>query len=253
MNYGPTQKKRRVGHRKTVHWRRELTPWLLTAAAVVLAYKLAEAPVFKRMTLVISDQISRTLGAREARHVVLVSLSRPFSNAALQSLLSGAIPALLNAYQAAAVGVDIDFSTGNYKDLAREFSEWSTKNPESAKQVVWAVAYANEQREASRRPLPGLGIAFCEQCSGVGCKLRFTPLPVFGGNNNPSNYGLSIAFPDADGVNRAALRFVCHTDSEKPLKAFHFKLVEAYCDGRPDLATCRYLMRDKQARTAIYS
>jgi hypothetical protein len=81
----------------------------------------------------------------------------------------------------------------------------------------------------------------------------FTPLPVFGSNNNPSNYGLSIVFPDAEGVSPAALRFVCHTDSEKPLTAFHFKLVEAYGDGRPELATCRYLTRDKQARTAIYS
>ena len=253
MSDDPTHNKPRTNRRKIAHRTREFAPWLLTIVAVVLAYKLAEVPIFRRITLVVSDQISPH-SRSQGRQLRCARSSQPAAfSSVLQSLISRAIPVLLNTHQAAAIGIDIDFTAGNYKDLARNFSDWSAKYPESANKVVWAVAYANEQRDTVRRPLSDTETSFCENCSGVECRLRFTPLPVFGSGDNPGNYGLSIAFPDADGVNRASLRFVCHTDSEKPLKAFHFRLVELYCDGRPDIATCRYLTRDKQARTAIYS
>jgi hypothetical protein len=81
--------------------------------------------------------------------------------------------------------------------------------------------------------------------------MRFTPLPVFDGPDNPINYGLGVAFPDLDAVNRMSLRFVCHSKTVERLETFHFKLVKIYCASHPDLATCGGDL-SKQSRSTIY-
>lgn len=247
--------------RQLVH---KLSPWLLSLIAILVAVKVEDLPVFQRISFVISDELSRKLGG-ETENVVLVRLDRSFPRTELERLLSNAIPTLMTDYRPAAMGVDIDFSGQGYSDLAANFERWSAKNPDLANKVVWAVGYGDDLHKTPQEPSAGGEAALCEGCSGspgLSCKVRFTPKPVFGNSPNastgtssaqPLNYGLAIALPDLDGVNRHSARFVCHSQSEMPLKAFHFKLVELYCDGRSQLEACRDLQHNKQARTTIYS
>jgi hypothetical protein len=213
--------------------------------------KLEHTPLFERFSFVISDELSRRIGAGDAGHVMLVRLEQSFSKPQLEALLSRAIPMLATDFGATAVGVDIDFSNGGYASLARDLANWSTKNPALSRKVVWAVGYQSEPRQ----PTTTLetDAASCEDCSGLSCKVRFTPNPVFGTENDPNNYALALAFPDLDNVNRSSARFVCHSQSERPLKSLHFRLVEMFCEGRSGMVTCRNLQQNKQARTQIYS
>jgi hypothetical protein len=223
---------------------------LLSLLAVVIAVKVSQMPSFKRHSFVISDQISRKLGNGDAGHVVLVRIDESFSKQQLERLLSRAIPTLLTDYDATTVGVDIDFSGGAYSGLAQDFASWDKKNPQLAQKVVWAVGYEDTGEAATAGEAQD---PFCEDCAGLSCKVRFVPKPVFGTINDPSNYALALAIPDLDNVNRSSARFVCQSQTEKPLKSFHFKLVEIYCQGRTGMATCRDLQQNKQATTKIYS
>ena len=177
-------------------------------------------------------------------------LDESFSKTQLEHLLSQAIPTLLTNYNASTVGVDIDFSGGNYSELARRFASWSQNNPGLADKVVWAVGYETSAPSATIKSTQD---GFCDDCAGLSCKLRFTPKAVFGTMKDPGNYALAIATPDLDQINRSSVRFVCQSQSETPLKTFHFRLVEDYCQGRTTIATCRDLQQNRQATSRIYS
>jgi hypothetical protein len=222
---------------------------MLSLLAIGIAIKLERNPLFERVSFVISDEISRRLGMRNTEHVVLVRLDRSLAKPDLQSLLSAAIPILVHEYGVSAVGVDIDFSRGGYDALASKVASWETEDSETSRKTVWAVGYEN----GSAEPPMDTEAAFCESCAKTDCRTRFVPKSVFGGDRDPSNYGLAIAFPDLDGVNRRSGRFVCHSQTQSRLATFHFKLVELYCATHPDLATCRDLSVNAQAPVNIYS
>jgi hypothetical protein len=225
-------------------------PLVLSVAAFLAALRVANIELFQRFSFVVSDSISRSLGEGNAGHVVLIRLDQSFSKPQLERLFSHAIPILLTDYRATAVGIDIDFSEGGYSQLADDFASWTEKNPADAGRVVWAVGYENAGKSTAARDAEN---PFCEDCSGLSCKVRFVPKPVFGSDKDPTNYALALAVPDIDRVHRSSARFFCHTQTEKRLEAFHFRLVEIYCQDHPAVATCGELQQHKQARTNIYS
>ena len=218
------------------------------ALALVGAKYLEEQRVFKKINFVVSDELSQRLKRADLGRVALVEVPR-FSKEDLQALLSQAIPVLVDGYNARVLGVDIDFSNGEFSTLAGNFARWSEQNQGSAGKIVWAVGY--QAPEKNRGAAPDIWAAFCQDC-GKPCQARFRPKLVFGGNYNPQNYALAIPFPDVDNVNRSSARFVCHADHEEPLDLFHFKLFKDYCAGGSTLATCRTLTQNSQAKNPIY-
>jgi hypothetical protein len=230
----------------------DAVPWLLSAAAIFIAIEISHVPLFERISFVISDAISRSTGIGGAGHVVLVRLDQSLSKQQLQTLLAGAIPSLISDYGASTVGVDIDFSEGGYKELANSFAAWSQSNPHLSDKIVWAVGYVPGPRPlVAPKECPKVQI--CDDCSGLTCKDRYIPKSVFGSDYNPPNYALAVAFPSVDCVSRSSARFVCHSQTVARVTAFHFMLVEIYCQGRTDIATCRELQPNKQAETNLYA
>ena len=230
--------------------RRWLVPILMGAVAFLAAKWLEEQRVFKKINFVVSDELSQQLKREDLGRVALVEVPR-LSKKDLQAVLSRAIPGLVDGYNARVVGVDIDFSGGQFPALAANFARWSEKNPGSAKKVVWAVGDQAPPANQSRRT-ENIWLAFCQECGGVSCRARFRPNLVFGGNYNPQSYALAIPFPDVDNVNRSSARFVCHADSEEQLDLFHFKLFKDYCAGGSNLVTCKKLEQYSQAKNPIY-
>ena len=220
------------------------------ALAILGATWLEDQPVFKKINFVVSDELSQRLKREDLGRVALIEVPR-LSKKDIQAILSRAIPALVDGYNARVVGVDIDFSGGEFPDLAANFANWSKQNPGSARKVVWAVGY--QVPTANKRAgTQNIWEAFCQDCSGVSCQARFRPNLVFGGNYNPQSYALAIPFPDVDSVNRSSARFVCHSDNEEPLDLFHFKLFKDYCAGGSNLVTCKALEQNSQAKNLIY-
>src|SRR4029078_9944461 len=177
-------------------WRRERKTLLFLVAmwalALVGAKYLEEQRVFKKINFVVSDELSQRLKRADLGRVALVEVPR-FSKEDLQALLSQAIPVLVDGYNARVLGVDIDFSNGEFSTLAGNFARWSEQNQGSASKVVWAVGY--QAPEKNRGAAPDIWAAFCQDC-GKSCQARFRPKLVFGGNYNPQNYALAIPFPD---------------------------------------------------------
>ena len=112
--------------------------------AVATAELLSEFPLFKRISFVISDAISMSVGGKRAGTVQLVRVRKRLTKDKLQSVLSDALPVLLNGYNAAAVGVDIDFSGGGYSELVTNFSKWSSGDPQAAQKILNGVGYYDE-------------------------------------------------------------------------------------------------------------
>ena len=218
--------------------------------AICAATWLEDQPVFKKINFVVSDELSQRLKREDMGRVALVEVPR-LSKKDIQALLSRAIPALVDGYDARVVGVDIDFSGEQFPALAANFARWSEKNPGSAKKVVWAVGYEAPPRSRGHAE-EDIWAAFCQECSGHSCQARFRPNLVFGGTYNPQSYALAIPFPDVDNVNRSSARFVCHADNEQPLDLFHFKLFKDYCEGGSRLVTCKELQQNNQAKNSIY-
>jgi hypothetical protein len=223
----------------------------LSGVAVLAAVKIAELPLFQQLSFVISDAISRKLGTGNSGHVVLVRLDQSLSKAQLQLLMSRSIPTLVTEFGATAVGVDIDFSIGGYSQLSKDYAKWSHANPWLSSRVVWAGGYVNPP-VTNATPPPDRS-ALCDDCSDIACTSRFVPKSVFGDSEEPSNYAMAVAFRSIDEKNRSSARFVCHAQTEMPLKSFHFTLVEIYCKGRTDIVTCRDLQPNKQAETQLHA
>ena len=222
---------------------------LLSAAAILAAFYISEKPRFERIGAVVSDEISRALGVYSNGPLVLVRLDREFPKADLQRLLARAIPALMDNYQAAALGVDIDFSGRDYNQLAKDFSDWSRRRPGPAGKIVWAVGY---ERGHERAATEQGEIEVCANCD-ASCVHRFRPKPVFGNEFDPSNYGLAYAWTDTNGISRSSFRFGCHQDTLGRLRTFHFKLVEAYCGGNTQDDKCATLKPYHQSATKLFS
>ncbi|MBZ5726862.1 MAG: hypothetical protein LAP87_17935 [Acidobacteriia bacterium] len=232
------------------HFLRELGPGaLLSAAAISFAIYLSQKPAGQRISAAVADEISRGLGVYSQGPLVLVRLDRDFSKADLQTLLARAIPALMDNYQAAALGVDIDFSRGAYDQLAAQFSQWSKSRPEQAQRIIWAVGY---ERGAGHAGVPSEEVQPCTDCAGASCTHRFRPRRVFA-EFEPVNSGLAYAWTDASGINRSSFRYGCHQDTTARLETFHFKLVETYCKEHPEDGNCGKLKPYNQGVTRLFS
>jgi hypothetical protein len=144
-------------------WRRERKTLLFLVAmwalALVGAKYLEEQRVFKKINFVVSDELSQRLKRADLGRVALVEVPR-FSKEDLQALLSQAIPVLVDGYNARVLGVDIDFSNGEFSTLAGNFARWSEQNQGSAGKVVWAVGY--QAPEKNRGVAPDIWAAFCQ-------------------------------------------------------------------------------------------
>jgi hypothetical protein len=222
--------------------------WLFTALAVGAAVYISRLGPFQRISAVVSDEISRAIGATSNGPIVLVRLERDFSKPQLQRLLAHAIPALMDNYGATALGVDIDFSGAGYDDLAKSFSNWSSRDG-NASNVVWATRY----ERGSQRLARSVPVEACKDCSSANCRSRFQPLPVFASGYEPPNYGMAYAWTDIGGTTRSSFRFVCQLDTTAPLKTFHFQLVETYCGRNPSQYECERLEPNHQSTTALHT
>src|SRR5260370_31290390 len=146
------------------------------------------------MSSVVSDEISNATGTKPAVAVKLVRITQRFSRNQYQSLVFKAIQALLQNYQAAAVGIDIDFSQGNYSDLRGSFTGWAKTHDDLTRRAVWAVGYKEDLTKGGSNEITTSAEAACATCSGLTCKIRYSPLPVFEDPLVVLNYGLSITF-----------------------------------------------------------
>ena len=211
---------------------------VLSVAAFAAASYVSRLAPFQRISAVFSDEISRSLGVTSKGPVVLIRIGRDFTKTDLQTLLSGAIPAIVDHYGATVLGVDIDFSRG-YDQLAKWFMAWSGDKRESGAHVVWAAGY-------DRPEAPGESTAEpeeCHDCAGQSCNIRLRPRPVFRGTYADPNFGLAYVWADASGVARASFRYVCNADSTERLYTFHYRLVESYCGRFPNIPVCDELQR----------
>jgi hypothetical protein len=230
------QSRRQEIYRKIVSWSPALAAW---AVAIVAASLISHWPPFQRISAVVSDEISRAIGATSNGPIVVVRLSHDFSKADLQQFLAQAIPVLMNNYGVAALGVDIDFSGRGYEVLANDFAAWTQQDASSANRVVWAVRYQSK----TSVPPNGEEVEPCQDCASSCASSRLLPLPVFRGKNDelpePLTQGLAYAWSDLSGVTRFSFRFVCHQDTTSPLETFYFKLVETYCDKYQEPQYCK--------------
>jgi hypothetical protein len=234
----------------SAHGRRGLVEFIaLSAIAFAVGGYIATWASFARISAVVSDEISRALGFSSDGPIVLVRLNRDFEKKMLEQLLARAIPALMDNYRAAALGVDIDFSRRGYEQLAQQFSEWSSQHAKTSSRIIWSIGF---QREAASVGPPAQ-METCERCEDTSCTMRFQPKPVFGGQFEPLNYGLAYVWNDANGMSRSSFRFVCHADSTAHIRTFHAKLVDAYCDGHQELEACTKRQKDRQSVTKLYS
>jgi hypothetical protein len=238
------QSKSDQGRGKLVH---SVIPWLLSAVAIGAAYWISHQPPFQRVSAVVSDEISRILGVTSRGTVVLVRIDRDFPRNDLQTLLARAIPALMDNYRAAALGVDIDFSHGDYDQLAIPFANWSRARPDPARRIIWAIGYDSNGERGTPKNEPEV----CSDCESDQCKFRFHPRPVFSGLFPGPNYGLAYVWTDVSGVARSSFRFVCSQESTSRLPTFHFKLVEAYCSDHPSTAVCEKLQQNRQSTARL--
>jgi hypothetical protein len=216
-------------------WRHIALATVLSLAAFGAASWVSRLAPFQRISAVFSDEISRSLGVTSTGPVVLVRIGRDFTKPALQTLLARAIPALVDNYRAAVLGVDIDFSRG-YEHLAKSFTAWSGdyRNRDSSAHVVWAAGF-------DRPEAPGESTAEpegCVDCAGQSCNIRLRPRPVFRGSYADPNYGLAYVWTDGSGIARASFRYVCNADSTQRLYTFHYRLVESYCGRFPEIPVC---------------
>ncbi|MGH9144937.1 MAG: hypothetical protein ACRD2I_27690, partial [Vicinamibacterales bacterium] len=194
--------------RLRVEWKSFGVVALISGIAFGLAWYFSHTPSFRRVSAVVSDEISRSLDFSSNEPVELVRISRDFSKGDLEKLLATAIPALVSRYPTAVIGIDIDFSGRHFDMLAQSFADWARNGHEhDAARVIWSIGFQRTPESfAEQRPLE-----MCEDCSDQTCLFRFSPKPVFDeGQAPPPGYGLAYIWNDESGVSRESLRFVCN-------------------------------------------
>jgi hypothetical protein len=222
---------------------------ILSVIAWALATYISTRPPFERISAVVSDEISRSLGFSSNGPIVLVRINRALPKADLEQLLTQAIPALIGHYGAATLGIDIDFSGRGYENLAKEIVNWGRERQPLADQVIWSIGFQSD----SPRGGSADKLEVCDNCANDKCMLRVSPQPVFAGDFEPPKTGLAYVWNDSSGISRSSPRFICHQDTIAQIKTFHFMLVQAYCNKHPDLDTCSELQPNRQAITKLHS